>query len=56
MKQDLLVCISALSGLAGLAGCGQAQKQEAPNLKRPNVIFIYSDDLGVLRVKKGLNG
>ena len=47
MKQDLLVCISALSGLAGLTGCGQAQKQEAPNLKRPNVIFIYSDDLGI---------
>ena len=47
MKQDLLVCISALSGLAGLSGCGQAQKQEAPNLKRPNVIFIYSDDLGI---------
>lgn len=40
MKQDLLVCISALSGLAGLAGCGQAQKQEAPNLKRPNVILF----------------
>lgn len=43
MKQDFLVCISALSGLAGLTGCGQAQKQEAPNLKRPNVIFIYSE-------------
>ena len=47
MKQDLLVCISALFGLAGLTGCSQAQKQEAPNLKCPNVIFIYSDDLGI---------
>ena len=47
MNQNLIVYFSAFSGLAGLTGCAQAQKQEAPDLKRPNVIFIYSDDLGI---------
>lgn len=47
MKQNLFICLSAFSGLAGLAGCGQTQKQATLDLKRPNVIFIYSDDLGI---------
>ncbi len=47
MKKNLLVCLSALSGCIGLTGCSQTQKQKAPDLKRPNVIFIYSDDLGI---------
>ena len=47
MNQNLIVYFSAFSGLAGLTGCAQAQKQEAPDLKRPNVIVIYSDDLGI---------
>ena len=48
MKQNLLLGISAMSGLAALTGCGpQAQKEQTVDLKRPNVIFIYSDDLGI---------
>lgn len=47
MKQNLFIALSAFSSLAGLAGCGQTQKQATPDLKRPNVIFIYSDDLGI---------
>lgn len=47
MKKDLLLGISAMSGLAAITGCSPAQKEETVDLKRPNVIFIYSDDLGI---------
>lgn len=48
MRKNLLFGISAMSGLAVLTGCGQqSQKEPVADLKRPNVIFIYSDDLGI---------
>ena len=36
-----------LPGLAALTGCGQAQKSNEQNSKKPNIIYIYSDDLGI---------
>lgn len=48
MKQNLLLGISAVSGLAAFTGCGQGTgKEPVADLTRPNVIFIYSDDLGI---------
>ena len=43
----ILGCITALAGVMGLASCSQTKKAEGPNLKRPNVVFIYADDLGI---------
>ena len=43
MKQDLFSLYFCPFRIGGTDGCSQAQKQEAPNLKRPNVIFIYSE-------------
>lgn len=42
-----ILFLSALSTLATITGCKQAKEHPDINLKRPNVIFIYADDLGI---------
>ena len=42
-----LLMICAVATAAGTTGCKQAKQKQAVDTKRPNVIFLYSDDLGI---------
>lgn len=41
----LWACTAAV--VTSTTGCKQTKEKSAPDLKRPNVIFLYSDDLGI---------
>ena len=43
----ILGSVAAAMAAAGFTACSPSKKADAPNLKRPNVIFLYADDLGI---------
>ena len=47
INNSFLSCFSALVGLMGVTSCSQNKNANETNLKRPNVIFLYADDLGI---------
>ncbi len=47
IQQPLLMICAASAVTATLSSCKHAKDKQAYDLKRPNVIFIFSDDLGI---------
>lgn len=48
MRPSLQALLAIVPGVAALSGCNQATKQvKNVDTSRPNIVFIYSDDLGI---------